>query len=118
MMRCVGARTEQSLLFSGEKDETNGPARQDFGGFDRPKRIDDKRGIAAVVERAGAEIPGIEMRADDHELVGLFHAAEFGNHIGRFDGSADLVGDGKIGPDQILDSRAGAPCVRRLPAPR
>src|SRR5438045_6087590 len=101
-MRCVGARTEQSLLFSGEKDETNGPARQYFGGFDGPKRIDDKGGIAAVVEGPGPEIPGIEMGADNHELVGLFCATEFGNDVGGFYGSADLVGDGKIDPDQIL----------------
>ena len=34
-----------------------------------PRQVDDERAVGAVVERAGAEIPRVEMRAPQHDLV-------------------------------------------------
>ena len=49
------------------------------------------------------------MRAEDNELVRLFTAAKFGNHVLCLDRAADCVGDGKIGVERFARRPAGAP---------
>ena len=46
--------------------------------------------VAAVVEGAGAEVPRVEVRADDHDLVGLLAAADLADHVGALVGLAAL----------------------------
>ena len=48
--------------------------------------------VAAIVERTGAEFPGIEMGAEDDELVGLFAAANFGDDILGIHRAGNFVG--------------------------
>ena len=50
-------------------------ALKNFGGFHR----DDHAG--SVIDRAGAEIPGIEMARDNHDLFGMLGALEVGDHV-------------------------------------
>ena len=83
---------EHALLFAAEEREANGAARHEAGGSDGARGFDHHRGVAAVVQRAGAEFPGIEMRAEDHRFVGFFVAANFADDVELVDRAADLVG--------------------------
>ena len=89
----VGARTEQAFLFAGKKNEADGAARLQSGGFDGAQRVHHQRGVAAVIESAGAEFPRIQMRAENDKFVGLFAAFDFRDHICGFDRPADLIGN-------------------------
>ncbi len=71
--------------------------RTHAGSLDRAQSVDHQRRVAAVVERSGTQIPGIEMRAEDHELVRLLAAAEFRHDVRSSDRAADGVGNGKVG---------------------
>src|SRR4029077_13201591 len=102
---------EHALLLAGPECEANGAARNEAGGFDRAGRFDDERRVAAVVQRAGAEFPGIQMRAQDHRLVGLFVAANLADDIELIDRAADFVGHGEARADftGTGSDRAGQP---------
>src|SRR5208282_2573376 len=71
----------QALLFAAKQNEADGAAREQAAGLDGAGRFDDHRSVAAVVQRAGAEFPGIEMRTEDYDFVGLFVAADFADHV-------------------------------------
>ena len=60
---CIGMRADHALLFAREQDEADAATWTNAGVFDGPKRVYDQRGVAAVVERAGAELPRIKMRS-------------------------------------------------------
>ena len=70
-------------------------------GFDRAQRVNHQRGVAAVIERAGAQFPGIQMRAENDEFVGLFAAFDFRDHVGGLDRATELIGDAQIGPHRM-----------------
>ena len=53
----VGMRSDHAFFFSREKDEADGAPRTHAGSLDGAQSIDHQRGIAAVVERAGAQVP-------------------------------------------------------------
>jgi hypothetical protein len=57
------------------------------------RRLDHHRRIGAVVLRAGAEVPGIEVRAEQHDLIGPFASAELRHHVTGFERAAGTVGD-------------------------
>ena len=75
MVEGIGAGAEQSLFFAGEKNEADRASRLHARSLDGSQRIDDQRGVAAVVERARAQFPRIEVRTQDHELVRLLAAS-------------------------------------------
>ena len=93
---CAGA--EQSLFLARKKNEANGASRLHARSLDGTQRIHDQGSVAAVVECARAQFPGIEVRAQDYEFVRLPAASNFCNHVGGLDGAADLIGNGEIGP--------------------
>jgi len=70
-------RAVHALLFATEEHEANRPPRQQSRGLEGARRFDHQRGIAAVVERAGAQVPGIEVRAEDNCFVGLLASTNF-----------------------------------------
>src|SRR6185369_17630068 len=61
----VGARTHQAFFFAGKQDEADGAMRLQSRGFYSAEGVDYQRGVASVVERAGAEVPGVEMRTEN-----------------------------------------------------
>ena len=61
-----------------------------------PGCFDDHGGVAAVVERAGAQLPGIEMCAKNDRFVGFFAAANFADDVKLLDRAADLVRHGEV----------------------
>src|SRR5208282_2786908 len=84
----VGEGAEEALLFSGEEHETNGAAgtlsafQDGFGGGENAD------GSGAVVRGAFAQIPGIEMSADDDDFFGMFAADEVTDYVCGFDRAA------------------------------
>ena len=69
------------MLFTAEEDEPNGASRQQPRGFDGARGFDDQRRVAAIVERASAELPGIEMRPKNHNFVRPLITANFTHNI-------------------------------------
>src|SRR5208283_554188 len=104
----IRSRAEQAFLFAGKKNKADGTARLQSGGPDRPQRVHDQSGIAAVVERSSAEFPRIQVRTEDNELVGLLAAFDFTDHVGGLDRSTDLVGDAQIGPCRMTRGQKAA----------
>ena len=110
----VGPRAEHALLFAAEQNEADGAARQQSAGFDGARGFDHQRGVAAVVQRAGAEFPGIQMRAENDDFVGLFVAANFADHIELLHRAADFVGHGEAHADFAGICRHGALQAQRV----
>src|SRR5215472_17787181 len=81
-----------ALLFAAEKNESDGAAGKQPSGFDGSRSFNNQRRIAAVVERAGSEFPGIQMPAEYHRFVRFFIAANLTNNILLLDRAADFVG--------------------------
>ena len=98
MSKGVDVRADQSLLFAGEKNEADGAPRLHARRLNGSQRIDDQSGVAAVIERARAQFPRIEVRAQDHEFVWLLAASYFRDHVRRLDRPAQLVRNREIGP--------------------
>ena len=88
----VSGRAEHALFFAGKQHEANRAARDGAGSVNHARRVNHHRGVAAVVERARAQFPGIEMRAEQDEFVRLFAPANFGDDIFRFYRAGDFVG--------------------------
>ena len=88
----------RTFFFAGKENKPDGAARLHAGSFDRPQRIDDHCGVAAVIERAGAQFPGIQMSSEDHEFVGLLAAFDFSNNICGLDGATDAIGNAEVCP--------------------
>jgi len=55
-----------------------------------------KRGVAAIVECAGAQLPRVEVRSQHHVLVGLFAAAKLRHYVRRVDRSVSWFGNGDV----------------------
>src|SRR5882757_2397662 len=92
MRQSILPGTEQALLFAAEEHETNGAPRNQSGGLDRARGLDHQSGVAAIVQRASAQVPGIEMRAENDCFIGHFAAANFSYYIFLFRRTADFVG--------------------------
>ena len=86
--------------------------------FDRPQRVDHQSGVASVIERARAQFPRIQMRSQDHELVGLLASAKFRDDIRRRNRTANLVRDRRGRPTPDVPKPRACQCARRLRAPR
>src|SRR5208283_6172553 len=92
----VRERAEQALLLASEKNEANGAARVRPGFHDGVGSSKNTAGAEAVVGGALAEIPGIEMRADDEDLFGMFAAGNFTDDVCALDRA---VGEGVLHVD-------------------
>ncbi len=64
----IPPRTVQTLHFAVEQSEADGAPRTDPQPFHLPGQVKDQGHVAAVVQGAGAQSPGVQMGADDHEL--------------------------------------------------
>ena len=53
--------------------------------------VDHHSHIAPVIERSGAEVPGIEVATEDDEFIGLFAAANFRDDVFRIHGTGEAI---------------------------
>ncbi len=97
----IHARTVEPLLFAGEEDKADGAPGLEVelgegaGGFEHGHRA------GAIVGGAGAEVPGVEMPADDDDFVGQLAAGDFSDGVVDLDGLlAEGVGDLKLDLDR------------------
>src|SRR5690349_19191754 len=81
----VGARTTRAVLFVGPEDETNGPPRLDAELLHQPERLPRDHASHAVVRRARADVPRVDVTTEHDNLVRLLAAADLGDDIGGFD---------------------------------
>ena len=51
--------------------------------MDDTRRVNEHGDVATIIEGAGAQVPRIQMRAEQHEFVGFLTAANFGNYVFR-----------------------------------
>ncbi len=77
----VRRRAELPLLFAAPQREPDRPPRRLSQRRDRAGRLEHHRDAGGVVLRAGSEVPGVEVRADDHPLVGTIAARDVGDHV-------------------------------------
>jgi hypothetical protein len=81
----VGPPAVQSVLLVHEEDAANGSLRRQAHLFQQPHRLHHHGHAGTVIDRAGAEVPGVEVAADEDDLVRPFAAADLRDHVRRFD---------------------------------
>ncbi len=81
MLLDVFFRAIQALFFASKQNEANGAFGLYFGFHQGTRRFEHGHRACAVVRGAGAEIPGIKMRANDDDLIGFFGAGDFGDGV-------------------------------------
>ena len=77
----VGPRAVQALLLAREQDEPDGPPGLDAHGLERAGGLEHGHDARAVVGGAGAQVPAIDVAAEDHDLVGLLGARDLGDGV-------------------------------------
>src|SRR5437588_9309784 len=80
-----------ALLFAAKEHKADGAAWKEPSGLDGAGGFDNQRHVAAVVERARAQFPRIEMRTKDDRLVGFLVPANFAYNVFLLDRPANLV---------------------------
>src|SRR5690606_15889316 len=79
----VGEATVQALFLVGEGDHAD-RARRTLGQVrDEPGRGHGDADAGGVVDRPGALVPGIQVAADQHDLVGPAAAGDLADHVLR-----------------------------------
>src|SRR5205823_9026250 len=79
------------LLRPREQNDAYGSTRTEAERFDCARGFELRAGARAVIERAGAEVVRVEVRADGDQLVGEAGAAYLAGDIRRVEGPADAV---------------------------
>ena len=79
----VGASAGEAVLFVGEEHDAHRAARPQVELLHQPQRFPRHDAAAAVVCRAGADVPGIEVAADDDDFVGPLAAADLADDVRR-----------------------------------
>ncbi len=77
----VAPGAELALFVATEQHEADRTPRAKPGEMNDACGFDHQCGVAAGVQRALAQIPGIQMRAQDDEFVGLFAPADLRNDV-------------------------------------
>src|ERR1700722_3358767 len=49
--------------------------------MDDTRRVDEHGAVATIIERAGAEVPRNQVRAEEHEFVRLLATANFSDYV-------------------------------------
>src|SRR5882762_7867649 len=87
MLLHVREGTVEPLLFSREEHEANCASRLHSRTHDRIGGAEHARGAGPVVGAAFGEIPGVQVRANNQNLFGIFAATNFSDHVGAVHGS-------------------------------
>ena len=77
----IGLGAEHALFFAGEKHEAHGAARHQAQRLKTARDVDHHGGVHAIVLRAGAQVPGVQMGADQHDFLRPLAAPYFRHHI-------------------------------------
>jgi hypothetical protein len=75
----------QSVLFVGEQHDANRAPWSQLQRLQQPPDLPRRDRPSAIVSRAGANVPGIEVAADDDDLVRPLAPAHFRDDVRRLD---------------------------------
>ena len=81
----VGARSEEALFLAAPERQANGSIELEVQRLEDAHHLDHHRAAGAVVGRAGARVPGIEVRPDHHDLVLASAARDLADDVAAFD---------------------------------
>ena len=84
MLISIRGDAAAAVLLVRPEDHANGPARAEVQLLPDPQRFPRHHASAAIIGRAGADIPRIEVAADDDHFVGPLAAADLADDVGRF----------------------------------
>ena len=98
-------RPYRALFLAAEEHEADCPSRQKPSCLNRARRFNHKCRVAAVVERSRAQLPRIQMCAEDDDFIRLLVAPNFAHNVFLSDGPANLVGH--------VEARAHLPWIGR-----
>src|SRR5690606_32647017 len=79
----VGAAAHQALLLVGEGDDADGACRALVQIADQLARGHGDADAGAVVHRAGAQVPGVQVGDDQYQLVGAAAAGDLADDVLR-----------------------------------
>ena len=79
----VGLAALQAVLLVGEEDDADGAPRLLRHEADLPRGLDDDAAARRVVDRAGAEVPRVEVRAEQDDLLRPLAAGDLADDVGR-----------------------------------
>src|SRR5882762_4410736 len=105
MLLDVREGTVEPLLFSSEQYKSNGPSWLHSRTHDRISGSKHACGAGPIVCSSFGEIPGVQVRANNQDLLGIFATANFADHVGAIHRS--------IG-ERILDIEARARSDSRI----
>ena len=72
-----------AVLLVGPQHDADRPARPQIQLLHQAQRLPRHHAAAAIVGRSGADVPGVEVAADDDDFVRQLAAAELADHVGR-----------------------------------
>ena len=81
----VGARAEESLFLAAPQADAHGAVELQVERLQDAHHLDHDGAAGAVVGGAGAGVPGIEVRADHHDLVLLVAAGNLADDVQAVD---------------------------------
>ena len=81
MLLHVSQRTQESLFLAGPERDADGPPRLQSQRLNQAHGLDHDGGADGVVGGAGGRVPGIQMAAEHHDLIGFVGARNFGYHV-------------------------------------
>ena len=85
MLLGVRGGAAQAVLFVGQQHDAHRPARPDAELLHQPQRLPRDDAADAVVGGAGADVPRVEMAAEQHDLVRLLAPADLADDVRRLD---------------------------------
>ena len=103
----------EAVLLVREEHDAHRAARVPRQRGDLTRRLDDDAAPGAVVDGAAAEVPGVEVRAEDHDLSGRFPSRYLADHVGRFGVRPRAARRARCARARGRPPRAGARAGRR-----
>ena len=98
----VGGRAEQALFLAAPEHEADRPFRLHAGFHQDSGRLQGRGDARAVVGGAGGAVPGVDVAADDHVLVGQLGAGDVGDHVVELDRSLlEIIADIELQGDRL-----------------
>ena len=77
----IGSRAGQPVLLVREQHDTHGTPRPEVQRLHQPQGLPRHHASAAVVGRSGADVPRIEVAADDDDFFRALAAANLGDDV-------------------------------------
>ncbi len=108
----VLARADQALLLAGKQDEADRALGLQAELLERARGFQHYHRPRAIIGGASAQVPGVQMRAENHHLAGPLAAGDFRDGVIHLDGLlAEGIGDLEFdfhgaalqqSPDQVI----------------